>query len=78
MFITCAAPESTVCVADLTKGRTVEEIRAGHTAMAPIAGADGKQLFVCNRFNNDVGIIGLHTRKEVWRILFSESLLPQR
>src|SRR5208337_4814056 len=67
LFITCAAPDSTVCVADLKKGRIVEEIRAGHTAMAPVVRADGKQLFVCNRFNNDVSVIDLRARREVRR-----------
>jgi len=68
LFITCAAPDSTVCVADLKKGRIVEEIRAGHTAMAPVVRADGKQLFVCNRFNNDVSVIDANTTKQQCRI----------
>jgi YVTN family beta-propeller protein len=68
LFITCAAPDSKVCVVDLRKGGIVEEIRAGHTAMAPVVSADGKQLFVCNRFNNDVSVIDLQAKKEVRRI----------
>jgi YVTN family beta-propeller protein len=68
LFITCSAPESKVCVADLTKGTIIAEIRAGHTTMAPVVSADGKQLFVCNRFNNDVSVIDLQAKKEVRRI----------
>jgi YVTN family beta-propeller protein len=68
LFVTCAAPESRVWVADAANGRFVEEIRAGHTAMAPVVSADGNQLFVCNRFNNDVSVIDLQAKKEVRRI----------
>jgi len=41
---------------------------AGHTAMGPVLGPDGKTLYVCNRFDNDVGIIDLAAGSEVERI----------
>ena len=57
LFVTCAAPESQVCVIDLKKRKVVEIIPAGHTAMAPVISLDSKTLYVCNRFNNDVSVI---------------------
>jgi YVTN family beta-propeller protein len=68
LFVTCAAPESRVCIVDVSKAAIVETIPAGHTTMAPVPGPDGKTLYVCNRFNNDVGVIDLAAKKEVNRI----------
>jgi YVTN family beta-propeller protein len=68
LFVTCAAPESQVCVIDTTKLGIVETIPAGHMAMAPVISPNGKTLYVCNRFNNDVGVIDLVARKEVCRV----------
>ena len=68
LFVTCAAPESRVCLVDVSKAAIVETIPAGHTTMAPVPGLDGKTLYVCNRFNNNVGVIDLVAKREVNRI----------
>jgi YVTN family beta-propeller protein len=68
LFVTCAAPESKVCIVNVIKRRVVETISVGHTAMAPVLSPDGKMLYVCNRFNNDVSVIDLTTKREVGRI----------
>jgi YVTN family beta-propeller protein len=68
LYVTCAAPESKVCIVDTGKLRIVGTIPAGHTAMAPVLSPDGKTLYVCNRFNNDVSVIDLAAKKEVRRI----------
>jgi YVTN family beta-propeller protein len=41
---------------------------AGHTAMGPVLSPDGKTLYVCNRFNNDVSVIDLVSGRELRRI----------
>jgi len=46
----------------------VGRIQVGHTAMLPVPSPDGKTLYVCNRFNNDVSVIDLPARKELGRI----------
>ena len=46
----------------------IGQIRAGHTAMAPVVCPDNRTLLVCNRFNNDVSVIDLQARKERRRI----------
>jgi YVTN family beta-propeller protein len=68
LYVTCAAPESMVCVVDTTSARITAQIPAGHTAMGPVLSPDGRTLFVCNRFNDDVAFIDLATRKTTRRV----------
>jgi YVTN family beta-propeller protein len=68
LFVTCAAPESRVCVVETARGRMVEDFPAGHTAMAPVLSPDSRRLFVCNHFDNDVSVFDLAAKKEVRRI----------
>jgi YVTN family beta-propeller protein len=68
LFVTCAAPESEVCVVDVAQLKIAKTIPAGHTALAPVISPDGDTLYVCNLFNNNVSIIDLQPGKEVRRI----------
>lgn len=68
LYITCAAPESKVYIVDVQKLKIIGSIPAGHTAMSPSVSPDGKTLYVCNRFNNDVSVIDLPAKKELRRI----------
>jgi YVTN family beta-propeller protein len=68
LYVTCASPESRVCVIDLAKHKTVATLSAGHTAMAPVVSKDGRTLYVCNQFNNDVSVFDLEKRVETGRI----------
>jgi DNA-binding beta-propeller fold protein YncE/cytochrome c553 len=54
LYVTCAAPASTVCVVDVPQCTVREKLPAGHTAMAPVLSPDDGTLYVCNRFDNDV------------------------
>ena len=68
LFITCAGPEGVVCVADPASGQISATIPAGHTPCAPSLAPDGKRLYVCNRFNDDVSVIDLEGMKETARV----------
>jgi YVTN family beta-propeller protein len=68
LYVTCAAPQSSVRVLEVGSGKPLATIPAGHTAMAPVVSPDGKTLFVCNRFNNDVSVIDANTAKQQCRI----------
>ena len=68
LIVTCAAPRSTVVVLDAASGRTLAAIPAGHTAMGPALSPDGRQLYVCNRFDGDVSVIDMAALKEKSRI----------
>jgi DNA-binding beta-propeller fold protein YncE len=54
LFVTCAAPESEVCVINIRRRKVVGTIPVGHSATAPVLSADGKTLYVCNQFDNEV------------------------
>ena len=68
LLVTCAGPESRVCVVDAAKGKVISRFPAGHTAMAPVVSPDGKTLFVCNRFNDDISVVDLATQQTLRRI----------
>lgn len=68
LHVTCAAPQSQVCAIDVAKARITAKLPAGHTAMSPVLSPDGKTLFVCNRFNNDISVLDLAAKKELRRI----------
>ncbi len=68
LVVTCAAPRSTVVVLATASGSQISAIQAGHTAMGPAVSPDGKRLYVCNRFHDDVSVIDLAAAKEVARV----------
>jgi len=65
LFVTCAAPQSRVCVVDLAQARVTATYPAGHTAMAPVSSPDGRTLYVCNRFEDSVRVIDLELQEPV-------------
>jgi DNA-binding beta-propeller fold protein YncE len=59
LYVTCAGPASTVCVVEVVRHKIIGTFPAGHTAQAPVLSPDGKTLYVCNQFDNDVSVIDL-------------------
>ncbi|NUQ62342.1 MAG: beta-propeller fold lactonase family protein [Pirellulales bacterium] len=68
LYVTCASPEGTVCAVDVASGQTASKLAAGHHAEAPAVTPDGKRLYVCNRFNDNVSVIDLEANKEITRV----------
>jgi YVTN family beta-propeller protein len=68
LYVTCAAPESPVLTVDLALDKITGTVTAGHTARSPVLGLDGKTLYVCNQFNNDISVIDLAAQREIKRI----------
>ncbi len=68
LYVTCAAPESQVLTVDVPHWKITGSVAVGHTALAPVLSRDGKFLFVCNQFNNDVSVIDLAAGRETGRI----------
>jgi YVTN family beta-propeller protein len=52
----------------LKEEKVIGRIRVGHTPTAPVVSPDGKTLYICNQFNNDISVIDLVAQKEVSRI----------
>ncbi len=67
LFVTCAAPESTVCVVNIAEFKVEAMIPAGHTAMAPVPVSGDRRLYVCNRFNDEVALLDLEGKTTVRR-----------
>jgi YVTN family beta-propeller protein len=68
LYVTCAGPQSQVCIVDVLKARLAAKLNAGHTAYAPVLSPDGKTLYVCNRFENSVSVFDLANKKEIRKI----------
>ena len=70
LYVTGASPKGKVRVIDLTKrkARVIRSIPVGHTPGAPAISPDGKILYVCNRFDNNVSVVDLSSNKQVAKI----------
>ncbi len=68
LFVTCAAPESLVCVLQTSTGRVIQTLAAGHTSLGPVLSRDETLLFVCNRFNDDISVFDWNHGTELCRI----------
>lgn len=62
LFVTCGGLGGEVRVLDTASGRVVQVMQAGHTPVAPVVSPDGRSLYVCNRFDNDVSVFDLSPR----------------
>ena len=65
LYVTWALTKGRVKVVNLQTGRVSYTLPAGHTPMAPVLSLDGKTLYVCNRFSNNVSVIDIAARKEL-------------
>jgi YVTN family beta-propeller protein len=68
LYVTCAAPTSSVLELDSSSGETIACFPAGHTATAPALSPDGRRLYVCNRFDHNISVIDLEQAQELARI----------
>ncbi len=68
LFVTLEAAEGQVAIFDARTGSCKALIPVGHTPMAPAVSPDGRILAVCNRFNNNVSLIDVSSRKELGRV----------
>ena len=62
------APKGAVCVIDAASRKVVATLPAGYGATGVAATPDGKQIYVCNRFHNDVSVIDLASNREIARV----------
>ncbi len=68
LVVTCAAPTSRVLFLDAASLQELASVAAGHTALAPTLSPDGRRLFICNRFSDDVSVIDVSGYQEVARV----------
>jgi len=67
LYVTCAGPASTVCIVDTMRREVIDHFPAGYQAQSPVLSPNGRTLYVCNRFDNDVSVFDLATMKELRR-----------
>ena len=77
LFVTCASPESKLCVLDVSTGKISVTIPLGHTSLAPVITPDEKTLYVCNQFDNDVSVIDLSAKRNCGASPSNASQWPQ-
>jgi len=68
LFVTHGLNDGQVDVINPGDGSVLFTLPAGHTPVSPVVSADGKTLFVCNRFNDEVAVFNLETRQLETRI----------
>ena len=68
LYVTCASPKGQVKVINLRTGKIINTLSTGHTPTAPVLSSNGKTLYVCNRFDNNVSVFDLASRKQITRI----------
>jgi YVTN family beta-propeller protein len=68
LYVACSSPEGTVEILDAESGAKLGRVRVGHTPVAVVVSPDGGTLYVCNRFNNDVSVVDVASKRETKRI----------
>ena len=57
-----------VLVVDIKNGQIRDTIDVGHSPIAPVISNNGKMLYICQKFNDNVAVIDLDAKKVVAEI----------
>lgn len=71
IYATCSSelwPDGFVAEVDVAAGKVISRISVGHGARCPNISPDGKLLYVCNIFNNNISVVDLVAKKEKSKI----------
>ncbi|MDH4202835.1 MAG: cell surface protein [Phycisphaerae bacterium] len=68
LYVTSVVPEGQVFVVNAKTHEVLSQIAVGHTPCDLLPSPDGRTLYVCNRFSNNISIIDLAAGKETNRI----------
>jgi len=68
LFVSIAGPAGGIHVLKAKGGKVSRSYPTGHTPMSPVLSPDGKTLYVCNQFTDDVSVITLKGNAEPVRI----------
>ena len=68
LYVACAAPSGCVCVINTSTARVFKQIPAGYGARSPVLNPDGRTLYVCNRFGNDISVISTEQGRQITSI----------
>jgi DNA-binding beta-propeller fold protein YncE len=62
LYATCSSdwwPSGMVCEIDASAGRILRRIPAGHGARSPVVSPDGRMLYTCNQYDDEVHFIDI-------------------
>jgi YVTN family beta-propeller protein len=62
VYVTCSSdwwPNGMVCEVSPWLGRVLRRFPGGHGSMSPVISNDGKTLYACNQYDNDVSVIDI-------------------
>ncbi len=64
-YVTTFKSEGTVEIVSLSSGKIEGSIKVGSGACAPLLSEDGKTLYVCNQFSNNISKVDLNSKEVV-------------
>lgn len=59
LYITLGAPKGSLLIMNRADGSVSATIPVGHSPFSPVASPDGKFIYVCNRFDNNVAVLDI-------------------
>jgi YVTN family beta-propeller protein len=68
LYVTCLGEKYAVCKLDIASSKITATLSGGIAAIGPVVSADGKRLYVCNRFENAVAAIDLDAHEKITSI----------
>lgn len=68
VYITAASPGGETYALDPVTDKADLLARTGHTPNAPVLSPDGRTLYICNRFNNNVAVVDVSSGDTLARI----------
>jgi hypothetical protein len=75
LYVTCGPLDPSWCEVDVNTGVLLRLVPLKHNAVAPVVSADGRMLWVCLRFRDEVASYDLATGREIHRIRVSREPL---
>ena len=64
LYATAGRAKGRLFAIDVKTRKITAQIPVGHTPMSPVVSPDGKTVYVCNRFNNAIGVVNLASSKQ--------------
>jgi len=68
LYVTSSTAKGTVYIINLKDAKILCSIAVGHSPLSPVISPDGRTLYVCNQFNNNISVIDLDANKETSKI----------
>jgi DNA-binding beta-propeller fold protein YncE/cytochrome c peroxidase len=65
VYVTAGLAGGVVMEIDTKKAAVIRRFKAGHSPVAPVVSPDGAQLYVCNRFENNVLVFDLKQGRQI-------------